>query len=377
MRDTTHNRGRVLIVGAGDLGTRVLRGLADCRADEVRLLGRNPENVLRASNLATFCAVQRGLDTTYSHAVADVENIDQTAAAIADYAPDIIFLAVSLQSWWVITTLPDAAFQRLYAAQYGPWLPMHLWPVLCVMRAVRDARSDAVVVNSAYPDVVHPVLASAGLAPQMGIGNVANNVPAITVVAAEQLGVPRKEVDVRLVAHHYVSHRLSRTGDAGQAELILSVVHDGNPVVDAGALLRRLPHDMRRTGGLAGQAMTAASALSVLEPLVSRAEALVHMPGPNGLPGGYPVRLSGREVEVELPPGTSMAEARRVNLAGQHADGVAEVASDGTVTFTDESMGVLEAELGYSCTKMSLDDVEYQARELGARFAEYRDRVCS
>lgn len=368
-----------MIIGAGDLGRRVCHDLSHAPGPRhVRLVGRDGETALRSANLARFSAVQRGWSPTVDYAVTDVTDTGHTAEVIAQHHPDVIFLALSYQSWWVILTLPEPAFKALYAANFGPWLPMHLAPVLHAMRAVRAAGSDAVVVNAAYPDAVHPALAPAGLAPHLGVGNVANNVPGIRAAAADQLGVPVGEVEARLVAHHYVSHRLSRQGDSGAARMALSVRvagQDATGELDVPDLLAALPARYRRTGGLPGQAMTAASAVSVLEPLAERHDALVHAPGPLGRAGGYPVELAAGEIRLALPPGLSETEAEQVNVSGQVCDGISEIRADGTVCFEPASMAVLTRELGYECAELPLADAPGRARELGERFASYRRRV--
>ncbi|MFC1431350.1 hypothetical protein ACEZDB_11910 [Streptacidiphilus sp. N1-3] len=370
---------KIQVIGAGDIGRQVFQGLALSDASRsVQLVGRDEEATLRAANLTRFSSVQRGHSARVSHAVTDLFDVERTAERIAAFQPDIIFLAASLQSWWVITTLPEQAFQRLYQANYGPWLPMHLVPVMKAMQAVRLADSPAVVVNAAYPDAVHPALTAVGLSPEIGIGNVANNVPGIRVGAADLLGVHPSEVEVRLVAHHYVSHRLSRTGDAGAASMGLAVLHHGRDItaeLDIGALLGSLPHRYRRTGGLAGQVMTAASALSVLEPLATGRDALVHAPGPLGLVGGYPVALEGGRIRLELPQGLSADDAVKINESGQLQDGISDIRPDGTVLFEESSMAVLTRELGYDCAEMPLDQAEGRAREITERLAAYRQRV--
>ncbi|MEV4121665.1 hypothetical protein [Micromonospora sp. NPDC049645] len=370
---------KAMVIGAGDLGSRVLQGLASGGSGrELRLVGRNAEATLRAANLAALSSLQTGHRNVVSEAVSDLFDVDRTAETISEFQPDVIFLTASLQSWWVISTLPQPAFQRLYRANFGPWLPMHLIPVMYAMRAVRAAGSDAVVVNAAFPDAVHPALAAAGLSPHVGIGNVANNVPGIQSSAADLLGVDVHRIDVRFIAHHYVSHRLSRTGDSGAADMILRLLLDGADVtdrLDLAELLGALPGRYRRTGGRDGQVMTAASALSVLAPLLDNLEAVVHAPGPLGRIGGYPVSLSPSGIKVVLPDGVTEAQADAANRSGQRCDGITEITADGTVRFEPEPAGVLAEELGYHCTQMRLDEAEDCAREIGERFAAYRERV--
>ncbi|MBB1257777.1 SDR family oxidoreductase, partial [Streptomyces alkaliterrae] len=370
---------RIMVLGAGDLGRRAFHELAHShRPRDLQLVGRDEDTVVRATNLTRFCAAQRGYTPTVGHALTDLTDVARTAERIAAFRPDILFLAASYQSWWVISTLEQAAFRRLYAANYGPWLPMHLVPVMKAMEAVRFSGVEPLVVNAAYPDAVHPVLHTVGLSPHLGIGNVANNVPGITAAVADELRRPTREVEVRLVAHHYVSHRLSRHGDSGPAEMGLGVRVDGRDVtdeLDLPALLARLPERYRRTGGLPGQAMTAASALSVLEPLADGRDALVHAPGTLGATGGHPVALRSGEPRIDLPDGMTAEQAHAINLSGQVQDGITEIRPDGTVVFEPASMAVMTAELGYECAEMKLSDAEDRAREISDRFAAHRTRT--
>ncbi|MFF9347894.1 hypothetical protein [Streptomyces sp. NPDC014734] len=370
---------KIMVLGAGDLGRRVFHELArGDRRRHVQLVGRDEETVLRAANLARFCGLQRGHTPTISHAVTDVTDAARTAERITAFGPDVLFLAVSLQSWWVISTLEESAFKRVYAANYGPWLPMHLVPVMQAMEAVRLSGTEAVVVNAAYPDAVHPALAAVGLSPDIGIGNVANNVPGITAAVADELGRDPSDVEVRLVAHHYVSHRLSRHGDSGSAAMGLGVRVDGRDItaeLDVPALLNRLPARYRRTGGLPGQAMTAASALSVLEPLADGRDALVHAPGADGALGGGPVAIESGKFRRLLPDGMTEEQAHAINVSGQVQDGISEIRADGTVVFEPSAMAVMTEELGYACAEMKLPEARDRAVEIAGRFEAYRART--
>ncbi len=63
------------------------------------------------------------------------------------------------------------------------------------------------------------------------------------------------------------------------------------------------------------------------------------MPGPLGLPGGYPVVLSNARVEFDLPPGQDLEEAIAFNQRMGRHDGVEAIAEDGTVSFTERAAG--------------------------------------
>jgi hypothetical protein len=367
---------RVLLVGLGELGSRVLTLL--CRelpaGAVVHALSRDAAGARATTNLAVQGALQLGAAPAVGCADVDVRNVDQTAQAIADFRPDVIFSSVTRQSWWVTSTLPPVAAARIAEARFGPWLPMHLALTRRLMLAVRQARSDAIVVNAAFPDAVHPVLHRVGLSPDVGIGNIANVVPGVRLSLAEQLDVTADRVQVRLYAAHYVSHRASRVGDAGEAGFVVRVLLDGDDIterVEVGNPFAHLPTTYRRPGGRAGALMTACSAVTVVRALLGVRGTDVHAPGPCGLPGGYSVRVSSAGVDVNIPPETCLDRLVEVNLGGLAADGIAAIDSRGGVTFRDREASVMADVLGYACSYLPLDDVDAHADELADRYAEY------
>jgi hypothetical protein len=369
---------RILIVGTGDLAGQVLYQLArEARAITITVGGRKETELHPKVNLARLAAVQVGHQPTINGVQMDLNDVDAAAQVIDAVDPDVIFNTASMQSWWVIGTLPKKAFQAVYRANFGPWLPVHLTPVLHLMRAVRLAGSRAVVVNAAYPDAVHPVLQTAGITPDVGIGNVANNIPALRLIAADRLQVPLRDVKVRLVAHHFVSHHVSRTGHARPDLFRLEVTtrgEDRTSEIDVGSIFAPLTARYRRLGGVGGQVMTASSAVSVLRPLLHGDEACTHAPGVRGLPGGYPVRISGGSVNLDLPLSLTVEEAIAINQAGQRLDGIEKIHSDGTVEFTEQSAEIMTETLGYECRSMRLGECDERANELVSRYRDYAAR---
>jgi hypothetical protein len=58
-----------------------------------------------------------------------------------------------------------------------------------------------------------------------------------------------------------------------------------------------------------------------------------HVPGPHGLPGGYPVRLASGAIDLDLPRGLSRAAAIAWNLSYEEESGLV-VGTDGSATYT-------------------------------------------
>ncbi|MEO3973461.1 hypothetical protein [Streptomyces sp. CAU 1734] len=366
---------RIMLLGMGDLSARVLSMLlGDPATNRVVLAGRDTEAIRRRGNLALFTAANLGLHGTVDTVHIDLRDVGATAETLAEVRPDIIFMGGSLQSWRVITALPEAVFKDLDEAQFGPWLPMHLTLNHLLMRAVRDSGVDTRVVNAAFPDAVGPILGKVGLAPAIGVGNVANIVPALTLGAAHLLDTHPSRVELRLTAQHYFSHYVPRFGDAGRGAYHLAATVRGRPgtaELDHGALFAQLGGRLKRLGGIDGQLLTASSAVRVLRGMATDSGVLAHAPAPDGLPGGYPVRVSRDGGTLDLPEGLDRDEAIRLNEECQRADGIDHIDDDGTVHFTEPEMAVMKRLLGYECRRMRLDDAGAWADELGRKYAAF------
>jgi hypothetical protein len=338
---------RVLIVGYGDLAKKIANALVlDPRFDAIGVAARSEEQITRDANLLRFTGMNHGYRGEVSGHVLDLEDPASAVRVLDSFEPTMVVNCASVQSWRRLTELPPELFRELDEAQFGPWLPMHLAPAQALCQALRQHSGTPVVVNCAFPDAVGPVLATQGMAPTIGAGNVANVVPALTWSAARVLGLPVGELEVRLVAQHYYSHRLPRSGDAGESEAALEIRHGGR-VLDISADLAAIQHGVstfcRRTGGVDGQALTASSVLSVVRALVRDRPTLVHAPAPGGRPGGYPVLASRDGFELSLPQGMDESEAVRINNVGQHADGIAAIDPvTGTATIRTDKLEILE-----------------------------------
>ena len=224
---------KILLVGLGNLGGHVLDLLTRYESQhEIVVAGRSKTYLNQRKNLTLFCAAQQNKFPNVTHKIIDLTNVDQTAATLKEINPDIIFSTATLQSWRIITTLPKDIFLELDQAEFGPWLPMHLVPVHQLMKAVKNSGINAIVVNAAFPDAVNAILAKVGLAPTVGIGNVANILPAFKYSIASELNTSPDLIDLKLIGQHYLSHRIPRVGDTGGAAYHLSVFHNGKDISD-------------------------------------------------------------------------------------------------------------------------------------------------
>ncbi len=369
----------LMIVGMGDLAGLVLNLLVQTpEFGRIVLASRNVEELSRRRNLALLFSAQLGFHHELECVQLDLHDHDRTAETLRRVAPDVVFNTASLQSWRIITGLPPDVFKALDEAQFGPWLPMHLVPVHELMRAVRASGISTQVVNAAFPDAVGAVLKTQGLAPTTGIGNVANVVPALRGAVGLLLGAPLADVRIRLFTQHYVSHRVPAVGDSGGAPYHATATVRGvdrTREVDFEQAFGLVATRFQRTGGAFRQLITAASAVAVLQPLLTGQPSETHAPAPGGLPGGYAVRVSGEGVQVSLPEGLTLERAVALNADCQRFDGIDRIDADGTVHFTEREMAIMRRMLGYECRTMPLAEAKERAAELGAKYHAFAERA--
>jgi hypothetical protein len=348
----------VLVIGLGDLGTRVFDALA--RLPEVERLvgaGRDEERGRARAGQTALVASLAGGPRHVAFEPVDLEDAAAAASLLRRLDPEVVVTAASRHTWWRPFT-----DERLGALPFGVWLPFQLVLVRKLMEARREAGIAARVVCLPYPDGVGPALAPLGLAPDLGAGNVAETAPKLEVLA----GTARDEVRVRLVMHH-AAQRVAFGGAAGD-----------EPPWAAEVLVRgkRLPDDeVRRLfrapwplpQGRDTHELSAAATAHAVRALLADEPTATHAPAPNGLPGGYPVRLSRRGVELDLPADLSREEAIALNERAARFDGIERIQPDGTIVFTGEVAAATERLLGLRLERVGPDEMDEVADELAAR----------
>lgn len=239
------------------------------------------------------------------------------------------------------------------------------------MRAVKKAGTNTKVVNAALPDLSNVVLAKLGLTPVCGGGNMDFVCGFVRYVVSRELKVPAKDIFVYGVGHHG-AYYTARMGEP----FYLKILARKEDVTD------KFPHDKLRDlcyaegffdrpqlkAPLVNQFRVAASFLrNTLAIYFNTRELRMCVPGPNGLPGGYPCRLSQEGAEVVLPNDLTLENAIKINEQGARFDGIEAVKDDGTVVYLDENVRNMEDILGYRCKELRVSEVGERAKELNAK----------
>ncbi|MFI6321747.1 hypothetical protein ACIBG8_29735 [Nonomuraea sp. NPDC050556] len=270
---------------------------------------------------------------------------------LAAAAPSGVVLAASSQSPWERTRAPSAWTRLVADAGFGLTLPFQAELALRVGAA---APSGSWFINACFPDAVNPVLAAAGVPVLCGIGNVA--LLAASIQAA--LGLPDQR-ELRVLAHH--AHLHAPHGDQEEAMAWL----DGKPVEGVGDLLAA----QRATDRAELNHVTGLAAAKLVLGVLDGAEQVASLPGPLGLPGGYPVRLSGDRIELLLPDGMERDDAVAFNQRAAVHDGV--VVDGDRVRFTSPAVAEHDPDLAQEFSVSEIDRVTDRLDRLRTRL---RDR---
>ena len=362
------NSKKLLVVGGGDLCMQLLKMLTAEDLFTIYVAGPDLEKVTRSCNMVRLGCLQMGRACSIYPTTMDLKegNVEETSATLLRIRPDIIFNCASLLSWRIITQLPRDLHHSLEQARFGPWLPMQLAPAYELMRAVKHSGIKVLTVNAAFPDAVNTVLDKAGMAPDTGIGGIANLIPALRLsIARLAMQVP-ESIHVRLVAQQQFAQYLASHGMPAVAHYRLSYAVNGldcTGAFDETLIFNSVCTHFRSLGGVNINFFNAISAARVLENIYGDSEIITHVPGPHGLPGGYPVRVGMGRVLLALPYGVSRLDAITVNQLGQRQDGIDAIHADASVTFTVPEMAVMERLLGFNMSRMQLQDVHQWARE--------------
>ena len=292
-------------------------------------------------------------------------DIDGTSEFLKEHKPKVICNLASLGSWWITRLLPPEEYEKV--GPVGPWLPNHLTLAHKLMLAVKKSGIKTGVVNGAFPDATNVVLSKLGLEPVCGGGNMDLGLGRVKRIIARNMKVPFRTVQLYGVGHHgaYYTARM-------EGPYYVRVIVDGEDVSDQwpNKRITKLYKDAgygaitQYKTALVDQMRTASSFLKhVLAIYNETGEVHTCVTGVEGLPGGYPARLSRKGAEIVLP-GISREEAIRINEEGAKIDGIEKIKDDGTVVFCDKNVEYMREVVGYECKELKPSESEERAREL-------------
>jgi hypothetical protein len=309
---------RVLVIGPGDMGVRIVAGLAVAPGVHELVLAGVPATTGVAARFV------------------EVDCTDQSAVEelLADSKPDVIVQCASLMSPWALMGRTDDVARAFASAGLAVALPMQLPVIRTVMSAVRATGFAGPVANLSFPDVTNVILDRLDLAPTIGLGNVTMQLLRVRDALRTQLGPDAELPLVRVIGHHNQVYPVMRAEPPDDpADRVRVFLGEDGERADHLAYLGH-PYEP----GIVYNEVTAVACVDVVQALLPGAGATrISAPAPFGLPGGYPVVIEDGTITLDLPPGQELDEVVAWQTSIARNDGIESIAPDGTVTFTERA----------------------------------------
>ncbi|MBN2570428.1 MAG: hypothetical protein JXB42_13460 [Deltaproteobacteria bacterium] len=367
---------KVMIFGLGDLGGWVLEFLAR-RQGVTTIIGcdKRADWGSKKVNVTASGAGAEGYDKVLKFEECDVFDVDRTAELISKYQPDFIYSGMTLMSWVIYTYLPKEMHQKANRIAGGPVVPVHLTLIYKLMQAVQKSGTNPVVLNNSWPDVVNPMLWGAGYKVLVGGGNVDNIVNEIKRKISVKENVPISAVTVYFICEHVINVMGTRTGIPYFMKIMIGD-KDITDKYDCDSLISdRLmaPCPPEWISWIVHPEVAASTVKNIMAVLNDTNE-FTHSPGPNGMLGGYPMRIGANGITIELPEGMTMEQAVKYNMDQAKYEGVEEIKEDGTLIVTDEAYQITKEMLGIECREIKVADTADWSSELVAAFKKLGEK---
>jgi len=371
----------IMIIGLGAVGEVALQILSRSEGiDRIVTSGRNEALGAFKTRVAALCAAYQTHDKRFDFYPNDLRDVDTTTRLLEDIRPDAVLLVASLKSPNILSAirLPSESRSRLLAAGFGCQLPWHLLLPYRFMQALEKSGIDTRVINGSFPDVTGSALwKHFGHGPDLGMGNIDLTAVQIIRHVSQTEGVGIADIKLSLVSSHaYLVHGIRKDvpclARIGVGNRDLTDRYDIREILRGVALGKASPAD-RQSAQSYFNFVTASSAVKNIMAIIMDKDEYTHVPAPNGLVGGYPVRLNAKGAQLCLPEDWDLEQAIEINEAAERFDGVEEIRDDGTIVYTDETYTIMK-DIGYDCKELALDELESRGRQLDALIEGLQDK---
>jgi hypothetical protein len=336
-----HDRITIMIMGLGSVGLYLLDYLISKNDPLIHIVavGRQKEKMESDVNIACVSSLIRhqNKSSVYIESGCDFNNTDSICKCIKKHSPDFI-----VNTSRVYSGLKYGSISWKYFRAYGIWSPLAINLIRNIMSACEIADTNAIVINASYSDAVIPWLKSAKHPyPDFGSGNLNHLIPRIKIAASQMLEINDYwNIDVMIATAHFHDVVISKEGHTEGQNPLLSINYQDKPLVlNEKELYNRckipMPVDAKRN------MMNASSnfdiIFTVIDALKNNTCKLFHSPGALGLPGGYPVKITGKDNQskAEIDESVfSLKDMITVNKNSLALDGIESI-EFGILTYTD------------------------------------------
>lgn len=313
----------ILIFGTGNFAGRIALDLATTASEPVTvaIAGRNVERLNWLRTAGNARAAMFGRPARFVTHDVDLSGATAAAETITAVAPNVVVQAASFQSGSVISNQGNAWTRLVAEGGLSATAVLQAPLSIAVARAVKAVRPQAYFINCCFADVVNPLIAALGLPISCGVGNVAILANAFAGTLAPHA---RR---LKLLAHYQNLAPWRRPAET-RTERSARVWIDEQEVENVYARFAAVQLTREPAIEISG-----ASGVPLFLAMAHGRDWSGHVPGPHGLPGGYPVRLTSGTLDLDLPSALTREEAIAWNLRYEEESGLV-VSPDGRATYT-------------------------------------------
>lgn len=352
----------VLISGTGAFSGRIALDLAATSQDALHVViaGRNRD---RLSWLKTACnarASMFGRPVSFDTYEIDLVAEGATDTLIADTRPTIAVQGASIQTSSVIS---DTGNQWTALVAEGGLSATAVFQALISSRMAKSIHAlspETALINCGFPDVVNGMITALGYSVLCGTGNVA----ILSNVFAGAKGITDQH-RIQVIAHYQNLAAWRKPASERVGTRPCRVFIDGEEVAD---VFKEFT-DVKLTTEPAIE-ISGASGVTLIGAYAANKSWIGHAPGPNGLPGGYPVKLENRQLHLNLPSAVNENEAIAWNASFEEEKGL--IVTENRVEYTGALKHALQR---YGFQYAQGFDVE-AIEEVCIDMLELRDKLC-
>lgn len=346
----------ILILGTGPFAQRIACDLAATATEPTRIVlaGRN------AFRLAWILTAARARAQMFARPVAIASrDIDLSGSVgigelLGSLRAAVVVQAASLQPASVISGAGNGWTQLIAEGGLSATAVFQAVLTSRVARALTQVSPHSRLINCCFPDVANGIVTAMGLPVDCGIGNIAILAHAF---AGTLCGDPRPKLQMLC---HYQNIGAWRRAPALRSEPTARVWLDGEEVGDVYARFAAVQLTPEPVVDISG-----ASGVTLMLAMAHGRDWTGHVPGPMGLPGGYPIAWKGGRIGLDLPEGLNREAATAWNAQFEARNGLV-IGPGGRARYTGRLHEALAAESPDLAAGFDVADLEQVWQAMGA-----------
>ncbi|WP_421566423.1 hypothetical protein [Ochrobactrum sp. EDr1-4] len=344
----------VLITGTGMFAGRIALDIAATAKTPVNVViaGRNKMRLDWLKTAGNARAAMFSTPARFSTIEVDMVAEGASDRLLEECDPRIVVQAASIQTSSVIS---DKGNRWTQLVAEGGLSATAVFQALISSRmaaAISRRKNRPVLINCSFPDVVNGIIKAMGYDVLCGTGNVA-----ILSNVFEGAYKPAPSDPLRVVAHYQclAAWRKPPEERAGaQAPLVYVGDKKLENVLDTFKNCQLTPEPAIEISGGSG--------VTLILALAAETTWRGHAPGPDGLPGGYPVRLDNNKLVLDLPAAITKEDAIAWNSEFEQKNGL--VIEGETARYCGKLKSLLENENFQFAEGFIASDLEHVCKDM-------------